>query len=136
LDSSKYKKSDALTTDLEKEQEAARSTFDKYLTAARLILTRAPQYIIPFWYGKEAMFWLPYGWFPYWAEWIISFPRAPLGSVSIASWQLACTGMVTLVGELVSGVTGLIGAAAPQTGKQAQKKKEEPLKAHQEKKEL
>jgi hypothetical protein len=84
------------------------------------------------------MFWLPYGWFPYWAEWIISFPRAPLGSVSIASWQLACTGMVTLVSELVTGIYGLVAASkhAPVQEKAKGKKMEEPVKAGGEKKEL
>lgn len=83
------------------------------------------------------MFWLPYGWFPYWAEWLISFPRAPLGSVSIASWQLACTGMVTLVGELVTGIWGLVnaGTATESNNVKGKKMKEEPIKA-QEKKEL
>ncbi|POR32965.1 Protein GET1 [Tolypocladium paradoxum] len=84
--------------------EASRKKFDNYLTAVRMLVTKAPQYIIPFWYGKEAMFWLPYGWFPYYAEWIISFPRAPLGSVSAPSWQLACSGFIKLVSELVAYV--------------------------------
>ncbi|KND92648.1 Protein GET1 [Tolypocladium ophioglossoides CBS 100239] len=84
--------------------EASRKRFDNYLTAVRMLVTKAPQYIIPFWYGKEAMFWLPYGWFPYYAEWIISFPRAPLGSVSAPSWQLACSGFIKLVSELVAYV--------------------------------
>ena len=79
----------------------SRSKFDNYLTAVRLLLTKVPQYVLPFWYGKEPMFWLPYGWFPYYAEWIISFPRAPLGSVSAPSWQLACSGLVTLASELL-----------------------------------
>lgn len=84
------------------------------------------------------MFWLPYGWFPYWAEWLISFPRAPLGSVSIASWQLACTGMVTLIGELVTGIGGLVAAMGrKQEVKEKQgKRMEEPVKAESEKKEL
>ncbi|GJN73359.1 CHD5 domain-containing protein [Purpureocillium lilacinum] len=81
--------------------EASRSKFDNYLTALRMLLTKAPQYFLPFWYGKEPMFWLPYGWFPYYAEWIISFPRAPLGSVSAPSWQLACSGFITLVSEVL-----------------------------------
>jgi hypothetical protein len=54
------------------------------------------------------MFWLPYGWFPYWAEWILSFPRAPIGSVSIASWQLACTGVIALFSDLIVGIAGLL----------------------------
>ncbi|KAG6030394.1 hypothetical protein E4U41_000115 [Claviceps citrina] len=81
--------------------EAARSQFDKYLTAMRMLVTKVPQYVVPFWYGKEPMFWLPYGWFPYYAEWIISFPRAPLGSVSAPSWQLACSGVLALLSEVV-----------------------------------
>lgn len=81
-----------------------------------MLLTRAPQYLLPFWYAKEPMFWLPHGWFPYYAEWIISFPRAPLGSVSVASWQLACTGFVTLVSDLIAGVLGLV-LSAKQPGK-------------------
>ncbi|KAG6016837.1 hypothetical protein E4U54_000391 [Claviceps lovelessii] len=81
--------------------EATRSQFDKYLKAVRMFVTTVPQYFLPFWYGKEPMFWLPYGWFPYYAEWIISFPRAPLGSVSAASWQLACSGVLKLLSEII-----------------------------------
>lgn len=73
-----------------------------------MLLTKVPQYIVPFWYGREPMFWLPYGWFPYYAEWIISFPRAPLGSVSAASWQLACSGVVTLLSEIVTAFVKLV----------------------------
>ncbi|GAO19083.1 hypothetical protein UVI_02042170 [Ustilaginoidea virens] len=83
-----------------RELEASRSQFDNYLTAMRMLAIKVPQYVIPYWYGKEPMFWLPYGWFPYYAEWIISFPRAPLGSVSAPSWQLACSGVIALVIEI------------------------------------
>ncbi len=66
------------------------------------------------------MFWLPYGWFPYYIEWFASFPRAPLGSVSIVAWQWACTGFLALVMEAVLGVVGLIAASKqPQKQKQA-----------------
>lgn len=85
----------------EKGLEAARSQFDRNLTTIRILLTKVPQYVVPFWYGKEPMFWLPYGWFPYYAEWIISFPRAPLGSVSAPSWQLACSGVLSLLSEII-----------------------------------
>lgn len=111
--------------------ESSRSAFDKYLSGARLLLTKAPQFLIPFWYAKEPMFWLPHGWFPYYAEWIISFPRAPLGSVSIASWQLACTGIIGLISDLISGIWGLINSekepqAVPQPGaKKPEGEKEE-----------
>ncbi|KAL7805673.1 CHD5-like domain-containing protein [Trichoderma aethiopicum] len=112
------RKHDKLLEQLEatkKSLESARSRFDSTLTALRFLITRAPQYIIPFWYATEPMFWLPYGWFPYYAEWIISFPRAPLGSVSIASWQLACTGIVTLLKDLLTGIFKLVlGAKEPE----------------------
>ncbi|KAG5924590.1 hypothetical protein E4U42_004601 [Claviceps africana] len=81
--------------------EAARSQFDKYLKTIRIFVTTVPQYAVPFWYGKEPIFWLPYGWFPFYAEWIISFPRAPLGSVSATSWQLACSGVLKLLSEII-----------------------------------
>ncbi|KAI1055823.1 hypothetical protein LB506_009340 [Fusarium annulatum] len=102
---------DKLLEQLEKTKktnEAARSNFDKILTVFRVVVTRAPQYFLPFWYATEPMFWLPYGWFPYWAEWILSFPRAPIGSVSIASWQLACTGVIALFSDLIVGIAGLL----------------------------
>lgn len=71
------------------------------------------------WYGREAMFWLPYGWFPYYVEWFASFPRAPLGSVSITVWQWACTGMLGLIIDTVVGIMGLVAAS-----KQPQKQKQ------------
>ncbi|KAG5662160.1 hypothetical protein HG530_001017 [Fusarium avenaceum] len=102
---------DKLLDQLEKSKkntEAARSNFDRVLTVLRIVVTRAPQYFLPFWYATEPMFWLPHGWFPYYAEWILSFPRAPIGSVSIASWQLACTGVIALFSDLIVGIFGLL----------------------------
>ncbi|KHN97754.1 CHD5 domain protein [Metarhizium album ARSEF 1941] len=93
-----------------KKMEASRARFDSYLTAMRMLAIKVPQYVLPFWYGKEPMFWLPYGWFPYYAEWIISFPRAPMGSVSAPSWQLACSGVIALLGEIVMFAGGQIFA--------------------------
>ncbi|KAH7160699.1 CHD5-like protein-domain-containing protein [Dactylonectria macrodidyma] len=90
-----------------KSTEAARSQFDTYLTAVRVVVTRAPQYFLPFWYATEPMFWLPHGWFPYYAEWILSFPRAPIGSVSIASWQLACTAVIAMFSDVIVAIIGL-----------------------------
>lgn len=81
------------------------------------------QFLLPMWYGKEPMFWLPYGWFPYYIEWFASFPRAPLGSVSIVVWKWACTGMLALVMETVIAVVGLV-AASKQSQAQKQKVKQ------------
>lgn len=100
----------------EKGLEASRSKFDSSLTAVRVVVTRAPQYFLPFWYATEPMFWLPHGWFPYYAEWILSFPRAPIGSVSIASWQLACIGVIALFSDLIKGIVGLVLNAQQEKG--------------------
>ena len=69
------------------------------------------------------MFWLPYGWFPYYVEWFLSFPKAPLGSVSIVAWQWACTGILVLAAETITALLGLVlssrqkqGVAAPGAG--------------------
>ncbi len=100
----------------EKTLEASRSRFDTYLTTGRLVLTRGLQYFLPIWYSREPMFWLPHGWFPYYAEWILSFPRAPMGSVSITSWQVACTGVIGLLSDTLAAAWALI-AAGPRTTK-------------------
>lgn len=84
-----------------------------------MILTRGPQLILPFWYGKEPVFWLAHGWFPYWAEWFFSLPRAPLGSVSVASWQVACVVLISMVADLISSIAGLVTST---------KQKEAPVK--------
>ena len=47
------------------------------------------------------MFWIPVGWVPWYIEWVLSFPRAPLGSVSIQLWGIACITVVRMVGAAV-----------------------------------
>jgi tail-anchored protein insertion receptor len=96
--------------------DATRTKFDSYLTTARLVSTRGVQWFLPFWYAKEPMFWLPHGWFPYYVEWFASFPRAPLGSVSIVVWQWACTGVLALVIETVVAIVGLARGGEPTRG--------------------
>ncbi|POS78655.1 CHD5 domain-containing protein [Diaporthe helianthi] len=91
--------------------EGSKAAFDKTVNSARWLGTSGMRYFLPFWYSKTPMFWLPHGWFPYHAEWIISFPRAPIGSVSVASWQLACTGVITLVADTITAVISLVVAA-------------------------
>jgi tail-anchored protein insertion receptor len=76
----------------------------------RWCLTRGLKIVLPFWYSKQPMFWLPKGWFPYYVEWILSFPRAPLGSISIVSWQMACAGVILLVNDTIVAILGLVGA--------------------------
>ncbi|KAK4459961.1 CHD5-like protein-domain-containing protein [Cladorrhinum samala] len=111
---------DKLLEDLEKKKnshDAARVQFDRYLTTARLVSTRGLQWFLPMWYSKEPMFWLPSGWFPYYVEWFASFPRAPIGSVSIVVWQWACTGMLVLI---IEAIMTLVGYAVASKQKQKQ----------------
>ncbi|AEO71659.1 5f302415-052b-4875-a786-7d91cb8f848b [Thermothielavioides terrestris] len=125
---------DKLLDELEKkksELEASRARFDRYLTAVRLISTRGAQWLLPMWYGRKPMFWLPYGWFPYYVEWFASFPRAPLGSVSIAVWQWACTGMLALVMDTVVGILGLVAASRQSNGAKQKQRQKQPVPAAQ-----
>jgi hypothetical protein len=50
------------------------------------------------------MFYMPAGWVPYYVEWILSFPRAPLGSVSINVWGIACASIIALAAEGLAAV--------------------------------
>lgn len=99
---------------IEQAMSASRARFDTYLNAARILLTRAPHYLIPLWYAKSPMFWLPRGLFPYYAEWFLSLPKAPLGSVSIMSWQVACTAIIKLLSEAAAAVFALLFASKTQ----------------------
>lgn len=45
------------------------------------------------------MFWLPRGWLPHQVEWVVSCPRAPLGSISVNVWALACGSVIGMVSE-------------------------------------
>ena len=60
--------------------------------------------MLQFWFAKSPMFWMPAGWLPYYAEWVLSFPRAPVGSVSINVWGIACASMIALVSEALAAV--------------------------------
>lgn len=84
---------------------------------------------LQFWYSKRAMFWLPHGLIPYYGEWLLSFPRAPLGSVSIQAWQLACGSAILLVSDTIIAIIGLFVEAKTARGQ----KKAEPMKAAGEK---
>ena len=79
--------------------------------------------LLQFWYQKQPMFWIPQGWVPYYAEWLLSFPRAPVGSISIQAWALACAAVILLVSDtlvaIVSLVVGLGQGSAQKTNTEA-----------------
>ncbi|KAF1967633.1 protein get1 [Bimuria novae-zelandiae CBS 107.79] len=77
-------------------------TFTSTISTLRWLGTQGARFILQMWFAKTPMFWIPAGWVPYYAEWILSFPRAPLGSVSINVWGIACASMLGLVSEAVA----------------------------------
>jgi hypothetical protein len=44
---------------------------------------------------------------PWYGEWILSFPKAPRGSVSIMIWQYACSAVIGMVFEAVGALFAL-----------------------------
>lgn len=59
---------------------------------------------LQFWYSKTPVFALPADWFPYYVEWVLSFPRAPLGSVSIQVWSNVCATAVAFLGDIIGAL--------------------------------
>ena len=81
-----------------------KSSFDWTVKIARWISTTGLKMFLQFWYSKTPVFALPEGWFPYYVEWILSFPRAPLGSVSIQVWSNVCGTAIAVVAEILGSL--------------------------------
>jgi hypothetical protein len=84
------------------------ATFTSAVSTLRWLGTQGLRFVLQFWFSKSPMFWMPAGYLPYYVEWILSFPRAPLGSVSINIWGIACASMISLVSEAVAAAWVLI----------------------------
>ena len=84
------------------------ATFTSVVSTLRWLGTQGLRFLLQFWFAKSPMFWIPGGWVPYYVEWILSFPRAPLGSVSINVWGAACASMIVLVAEALAAAWVLI----------------------------
>jgi len=69
------------------------------------------------------MFWVPRGWAPYYAEWLLSFPRAPLGSVSVNMWVLASAAVILLTHDAVVAAVRLVAGSGAVAGKTGEKVK-------------
>ncbi|MCJ1323715.1 GET complex subunit get1 [Thelotrema lepadinum] len=87
--------------------QSFRTSFTTFLTTLRWIATNGVIWLLQFWYGKEPMFWLARGWVPWGVEWVLSFPRAPMGSVSIQIWCMACATVVKMIGAAAVAGWGL-----------------------------
>ncbi|GIZ44195.1 hypothetical protein CKM354_000739900 [Cercospora kikuchii] len=84
-----------------------RSTFMSIISKLRWVGTQGVNFLLNTYYSKTPMFYLPQGWVPYHAEWLLSFPRAPVGGVSVNVWAIACGSVIGMVMELVVAALAL-----------------------------
>ncbi|KAK5114964.1 hypothetical protein LTR85_010002 [Meristemomyces frigidus] len=125
-------KYDKQSTDL----QSFRTNFDRIVSFLRWGGTQGLQFLCNFWFSGHAMFWLPQNWVPYPAEWVLSFPRAPLGSVSINVWTMACASVIALVSEGFRAVWALKEGRVVEGANRGEKIRMEEMGAGAEKKEL
>ncbi|CAG8090694.1 unnamed protein product [Penicillium salamii] len=108
---------------LNKDLTSQKSSFDWTVKIARWLSTNGLKIFLQFWYSKTPVFLLPAGWFPYYAEWVVSFPRAPLGSVSIQVWSNVCAAAIALAAEVVGALfVRIVGQAQAKQPVQAEAK--------------
>jgi hypothetical protein len=96
------------TSPIESSTDASRSSFDTSVSTLRWLATNGLRFFIQWWYSRRPIFWVPRGWAPYYAEWLLSFPRAPLGSVSVNVWVLACAAVILLAHDAIVAVVALV----------------------------
>lgn len=89
---------------IDKKLNAMKASFDWTIKTVRWASTTGITIILQFWFSRSPIYDLPRGWFPWQVEWILSFPRAPLGTVSIQVWGGACGTVIALIGGAVAAV--------------------------------
>ena len=94
----------ALLSSIDKTISTQKSSFDWSVKTARWLSTNGLKLFLQFWYSKTPVFALPSDWFPYYVQWVLSFPRAPLGSVSIQVWSNVCATAIAVVAELLGSL--------------------------------
>ena len=83
-------------------------TFTRTVTILRYLSTNGLRLLIQFYYAKTPMFWIPKGWVPNYAAFLLAFPRAPRGSVSVQMWGIACATVVQMVFAAVAAALILL----------------------------
>ncbi|KAI4199551.1 MAG: hypothetical protein LQ348_001868 [Seirophora lacunosa] len=78
------------------------TSFAQATTVLRWLATNGLRFFLQFWFARRPMFWIPRGWVPGYVEFLMAFPRAPRGSVSIQIWGIACATVVQMVGAAVA----------------------------------
>ncbi|KAF2155691.1 Guided entry of tail-anchored protein 1 [Myriangium duriaei CBS 260.36] len=87
---------------------ATRGKFDTAANGLRWAGTTGLRFVLQFWFSKRPMFWIPRGWVPGYVEWLLAFPRAPTGAVSMQVWWIACASVIALVGEALGATVVLV----------------------------
>ncbi|KAH8428842.1 guided entry of tail-anchored proteins factor 1 [Aspergillus melleus] len=110
--------------EMNKALSAQKSSFEWSVKIARWLSTNGLKIFLQFWYSKTPVFALPEAWVPYYIAWILSFPRAPMGSVSIQVWSNVCATAISALAEIVTIVgQAAVGKARPAPAATAQKTK-------------
>ncbi|PLB54354.1 protein get1 [Aspergillus steynii IBT 23096] len=103
---------------------SAKTSFEWTVKIARWLSTNGLKIFLQFWYSKTPVFALPEAWVPYYVAWILSFPRAPMGSVSIQVWSNVCATTISALAEIVTiAVQAGVGKTRPAPAATAQKAK-------------
>ncbi|RAL16520.1 guided entry of tail-anchored proteins factor 1 [Aspergillus homomorphus CBS 101889] len=97
---------------MNKELASPKSSFDWGVKAVRWVGTSGLKFFLQFWYSKTPVFMLPDGWVPHYVAWVLSFPRAPFGSVSIQIWSNVCATAITTLAEIVTALLLQTGKGA------------------------
>ncbi|KAM0786689.1 hypothetical protein ACM66B_002134 [Microbotryomycetes sp. NB124-2] len=82
------------------ETTAAKQQFAKLFKAFLFVLTTVAPFIITSWHRKEAVFFLPPGWFGP-ATWWMGLPSAPAGGVACGVWTMACKRTINSAKDIV-----------------------------------
>ncbi|WVO21360.1 protein GET1 [Cryptococcus decagattii] len=137
------RKLDKGLADLEKANNnlsSSRSSFSKKFSTLLWLMTTGAQFLLSWWFRKQPIFWLPEGWVPYPVAWLLSFPSAPIGSVSSGAWGAICRCVLNTLQEIIQSLLAPSPAgttpvpAAPSSPKNAQSEaKIEPLALEHEK---
>ncbi|KEF59829.1 uncharacterized protein A1O9_04677 [Exophiala aquamarina CBS 119918] len=80
---------------------STRGSFDTKAGIVRWLSTTGLRFALQWWHAKTPVFTYPRGWFPWYVEWVLGFPRCPYGGVSINVWSTACGTAIALVSDVI-----------------------------------
>jgi tail-anchored protein insertion receptor len=84
-----------------------KGSFDSRINTVRFLAVNGFRVYLQYNYSRQPMYWLPKGWIPWYGEWILAFPYAPRGSVSVQVWQMACGSVLKLIVDAITSGTKL-----------------------------